>query len=169
VAVTYGMVEKDGFYTQIIDLSSGKGPACWPIASVPQSLSPDGRRLVAVALGERNRGGVVGLQVVDTATGAKLKSVTVGFGFKKRYANETGGVFAQFLDNDRLIVSPDHVTDYTGNHSGYRLEVIDIAQNRIVGEIKRHFAAYSVYATPREYQTESPNPKTVRHELFIFN
>jgi hypothetical protein len=77
------------------------------------------------------------------------------------------------------------MTDHTGNHSGYSLEVIDIAQNRIVGEIKpqyfvpagefaisadrTHFAAYSVYATPREYQTESPNPRTVRHELFIFN
>jgi len=185
VAVTYDMVEKGGFYTQIIDLSSGKKIAGWPIAAVPQSFSPDGRRLVAVAPRERNKGGVAGLQVIDAVTGAKLKSVTLGFGFKKRYPNETGGVLAQFLDNDRLIVSPDHMTDHTGNHSGYSLEIIDIVQNRIVGEIKpqyfvpagefvisadrTHFAAYSIYATPREYRAESPNPKTLRHELFVFN
>jgi hypothetical protein len=139
VEVTYDIIEKDGFYSQIIDLSSGKKIVGWPIATVPQSFSPDGRRSVAVAPGERNKGGVAGLQVVDAATGAKLKSVTVGFGFKKRYPNETGGVLAQFLDNDRLIISPDHMTDHTGNHSGYSLEIIDIAQNRIVGEIKPQY------------------------------
>jgi hypothetical protein len=97
VAVTYDMVDKDGFYTQIIDLASGKKAAGWAIAAVPQSFFPDGRRSVAVALGERNKGGVVGLQVVDTATGAKLKSVTVGFGLRSDMQMKRAGFLRIFL------------------------------------------------------------------------
>ena len=184
VAVSYDQKRHGGYYTEFLDASSLKVKGGWPLATIPQSFSPDGKLAVALAVREWNQGGVAGLQLVDTATGAKLKSIAVGFGFEHRSPDEGGAVIARFLDDNRIIVTSDDMIDHTGNHSGYSLEIISTSQNRIIQEIKpphfvptgnlvvshdhSHFAVFSLYASPRAFHFESTNPWDYKEEIFVF-
>jgi len=185
VALTYGTAQADLYYTALFDASSGANLRGFTSSAIPCSFSPDGKLAVALAPGEANPGGVAGLQVIDMGTGAKLRSVSVGFGFKKRYQNEGGAVLARFLDDTRIVVAPDNMIDHTGNHSGYGLEIIDISSGQVVGELKprrfvpsgelvisadrSRFVASSNYLTPLEYRSEVPLfPGHPKQEIFVF-
>jgi hypothetical protein len=186
VAVTYSKGGGDGFYTQFLDASTSKATPGWSSSRIPQSFSPNGNLAVALAVGEWNSGGVAGLQLIDTTSGAKLKSIAVKFGFPwSLFGQKThGGVVAYFLDNQRIVVCPDHMLDQTGHHSGYDLEIIDVTQNRVIGKTappsfvpvgqlvvsqdRSYFAVYSISASTSAYRTESLNPKDFKHEIFVF-
>jgi hypothetical protein len=186
VAVTYTERDKDGYFTQLLDVSSFKTTSGWHSSTVPQSFSPDGKLAVATAQGEWNEGGVADLQLIDATNGAKLRSIAVAFGFRSPLFGEKahGGVVARFLDDHRILVCPDHMIDSTGNHSGYDLEIIDVVENRVVGKIRppsfvpvgqlvvsqgrSHFAVFSISASPWTYHTESTNPKDYKDQIFAF-
>jgi hypothetical protein len=185
VALTYRTGQENLYYTALFDASSGANLRGFTSSAIPQSFSPDGKLAVALAPGESNSGGVAGLQVIDVGTGAKLRSVSVGFGFKKRYRNEGGEVLPRFLDNARIVVAPDNTIDHTGNHSGYSLEIIDVSRAQVVGEFtprhfvpsgglaisadRNRFVASSNYLTPWEYRSEVPLlPGHPKQEIFVF-
>lgn len=55
------------------------------------------------------------LLVMDTRTGAVIKSIPVSFAFKKWESDaEKGSVTARLLHNDEVVVTPDNMTDHTG-------------------------------------------------------
>jgi hypothetical protein len=183
VAVTYETRQENRYYTALFDASSGASLSGFTSSTIPLSFSPNGKLAVALAPGEWNAGGVAGLQVIDVGTGAKLRSVSVGFGFKRRHQDEGGGALPRFLDNARIVAAPDNMTDHTGNHSGYSLEIIDVFQNRIVGDLAPHhfvpsgelaisadrsrFVASSMYAPAWELRSEW-FPIHPKYKIFVF-
>lgn len=184
VAITYAENEGRRFYTELIDVSSGKGIIGYPASALPQSFSPDGSLAIGIAPGQYNAGGVTELQAINLAAPAGPKGISTNFSFKKRHSDEFGSVVARFIDNKEILVIPDNMIDHTGNHSGYTLEVIDVSNGRLVREItpphfaptgdlvvssdRSHFAVDSVFASPEDFRRESLHPKDLRLNLFIF-
>ncbi len=185
VAVSYKQRSRDGYYTELLDSSSFQAVAGWSLPTFPQSFSPDGKLASALAVKEWNQGGVSGLWIVDAATGSKLRSIAVGFGFKNRQPYEGGTVISRFLDNELLLATPDHMIDNTGHHSGYNLEIINTTQNKITEEIapphfvpagdlvvsqdRSRFAVFSISASAQAFHSESSNAKDFKHEVFIYS
>lgn len=183
VAVTY----KQGynqFYVALFEIPSAKMIAGWPSSAFPQSFSPDGKLVIGPSA-EYNEGGVTNLQLMEAQTGARIKTIPVGFGFRKgRAPEEKGSVTVRFLDNAQIVLTPDNMVDHTGHHSGSSIEVININDNRVVREITfknfgptgelavspdlSHFAVYSSYASALAERSDGLWPNFHKPELLLF-
>jgi hypothetical protein len=181
VAITYAQNDSDSFYTQLIDVSSGKKINGWSMSATPQSFSADGKLAITVAPGY----GAVDLQVIDTSNGAKLRTIPVTISSAKRHSHESVSAIARFLDNTQVVVAPNHMIDHHGKPATYGLQLIDVSDGRLVREIspqyfrptgelvvswdRGKFAVESVYARERDFLVDSPRPKDLRVNLFIFS
>lgn len=178
----------DHFRVGLFDLASGKELTEWPSTVVPDSFSPDGKLAAAPDPDKRNGGGVAGVQLLDSRNGAKLKSIPVGFGFKRTRFGEPsayGVAVSRFLSSEQIVVTPSADRDRSGRRSGNGFEIIDIARERVTGEItppkfgptgvlvvsgdRKHFAVESVYAPPFWIAFESLNPKHYTHSVLLFS
>lgn len=183
-AITYAQNQSHSFYTVLIDTSSGKRITGWAVPFIPQSFSPDGKLAIAVTSGQETVDRIANLQVIDTATGTTLLTVPVGGGFKRR-PYESVSAIARFLDNTHAVVAPDHMIDHPGKAAAYGLEFVDVSEGQRIREITprffrptgelaasnsgNRFVAYSVYASERDFRLDSPRPKNLRINLFIFS
>jgi hypothetical protein len=181
VAITYAQNDSDSFYTQLIDVSSGKKINGWSMSAIPQSFSADGKLAIIVAPGY----GAVDLQVINTSNGAKLRTIPITISSAKRHSHESVSAIARFLDNTQVVVAPNHMIDHQGKPATYGLELIDVSDGRLVREISPRyfrptgelvvswdggkFAVESVYARERDFLVDSPRPKDLRVNLFIFS
>lgn len=175
------------FEVVFFDASTASEIANWTSPVVPQSYSPDGKLAVAPDPNTFNNGGVANVAVLNAQTGAKVKSIPVGFGFKNGWlANESahGSVVARFLNDDQIVVTPDGDRNAAGHRAGDDLEIIDIAQGRIVRDIRpqkygptgilaesrdhSHYLVESIYASPARFSMESTNPKHFIHQIIVF-
>ncbi|MDP9340177.1 MAG: hypothetical protein M3P45_15050 [Acidobacteriota bacterium] len=186
----FAVVFQDGvkhFRVDLFDFPSGKLLAEWPSTVIPDSFSPDGMLAVAPDLDNRNDDGVTSVQLLDGRSGKKIKSIPVGFGFKKsRFGAPTanGSVIGKFLNNQEIVVAPSADRDRSGLRSGNSLEIIDTSQGRVTREItpqkfgpigvlvvsadRTHFAVESVEAGKHWISTESLNPKHYTHKAMVF-
>jgi hypothetical protein len=185
VAITYSQNETGSFYTRLIDAASGKQITGWLTSVIPQSFSQDGKLAITINPGQYDAGRVADLEVIDTTTGAKLRAIPVGVGFEKRHSHDSMSAMARFLSSTQVVVAPDHMIDHPGKHAEYGLELIDVSDGRLVREIfpqyfrptgelvvsenGNKFVAYSVYASPRDFRLDSPRPKKLKVNLFIFS
>lgn len=175
------------FRVRLFELSSGKQIAEWPSTVIPDSFSPDGMLAVAPDPDKRNGGGVTNVQLLNARDGTKIKSIPVGFGFKKNRFGEpsaNGLVISKFLSNEQIVVTPSADRDPSGQRSGSSLEIIDIVQGRVTREIaprklgpigvlvvsldRGHFAIESVEAQPNRIAAESRDPRRYTHEAILF-
>ena len=186
----FAVVFQDGaehFRVDLFDFPSGKLLAEWPSTVIPDSFSPDGMLAVAPDLDNRNDGGVTGVQLLDCRNGKKIKSIPVGFGFKKNRFGApaaNGSVIGKFLSNEEIVVAPSADRDSSGLRSGISLEIIDTSKGQITREFsppkfgpigvlvvsadRTHFAVESVEAQQHWIATESLNPKHYTHKAMVF-
>lgn len=180
IAVTYEQESSRGFLTELVDISSGKNIVRWTTAAVPQSFSADGKLAISVARGL----GEVNVQVIDTSSGAVLRTLPVTIISTKRHSDESVSAIGRFLDNGQVVVAPSHVIDRQPQKPAYGLLVIDASDGRIVREIapryyrpagdmivsqnRNEFVVYSVYAREQDFRRESLHPKDLRINLFAF-
>jgi hypothetical protein len=175
------------FYVALFEIPGAKMMAGWQSSAFPQSFSPDGKLAVGPDT-EYNKGEVRNLLVMDAETGAKVKSIPVGFGFntkgQRADQREPGSFTARFLDNEQIVVTPDNMVDHTGHHSGYSLEVINANEGRVVREITpknfgptgeltvspdlSHFAVYSHYVSAWAKLSDGLWPDFHKPELLVF-
>lgn len=186
ITYQYGL---DRFQVDFYDFATGNKIATWSASAAPQSFSPDKKLVAAPDPTAANHGGVTNVQILDARTGEKLKSIAVGFRFGKSWLGfggpaAHGSVLSHFLTDTRIVVAPDGQRDAAGHHSGNSLEIIDIPEGRIVGELRpkrfgptdvlvespdrSHFGVLSIYAAPFWFSTESSNPAHFTDELMLF-
>jgi hypothetical protein len=187
LAITYEL-EHNRFRTDLFDLASVKRVAGWSSSVIPQSFSPDGNLAVASDTSAYNVGGVTNLKLLNGKSGTTIKSIPVGFGFKKNWRGElpvTGGVIAQFISNEQIVVVPDGTRDRGGHRAGDSIELIDIGEGRVTREItpakfgptgvlvvsadRSHFVAESIYASSIWLSLESTNPRHYTHQAIVFD
>ncbi|MGB8112287.1 MAG: hypothetical protein WCF22_00860 [Candidatus Sulfotelmatobacter sp.] len=180
IAVTYEQDANRSFLTELIDISSRKKIISWTTSAVPQSFSADGKLAITVTRGF----GEVNLQVVDTSSGATLRTVPVTVVSTKHRSHESVSALARFLDKNHVVVAPSHVIDRQGKPPAYGLLVIDASDGRLVREItpkyyrpggdivvsrnRGEFVVYSLYARERDFRWESLHPKDLKINLFVF-
>jgi hypothetical protein len=184
VAVIYRQGYNE-FYTALFEIPDAKMIAGWQSSAFPQSFSPNGKLAVGPDAERYNQGGVKNLLLMDARTGATIKSISVGFGFKKWESDEEKGSFtARFLDNEEVVITPDNMVDHTGHHSGNSVEVININENRVVREVApknfgptgelavspdlRHFAVYSHNVSAFAKLSDGLWPDFHKPELMLF-
>lgn len=186
ITYQYGL---DHFRVDFYDFATGNEIATWSASAMPQSFSRDGKLAVAPDPVAVNHGGVTNVQILNARTGEKLKSIAVGFRFGKSWLGfggpaAHGSVLSHFLTDTRIVVAPDGQRDTAGHHSGSSLEIVDIPEGRVVGELRpkrfgptgvlvespdgSHFGVLSIYAAPFWFSTESSNPAHFTDELMIF-
>lgn len=184
VAVTYKQ-GNDHFHVVLFDIPSAKMIGDWPSSAAPQSFSPDGTLTVAPDTEHHNKGGIENLLIINANTGVEIKSIPLGFGFRKwESGDQTGSFTARFLDDGQVVVTPDNMTDHSGYHSGNSIEVIDIKSGELVREIVpknfgptgelavspdlRYFGAYSNYVSARAKLEDGLWPNFHKPELLLF-
>jgi hypothetical protein len=179
VAITYGQSEGESFDTQLIDVSSKDKMSGWTSSAAPQSFSADGKLAIAVIPGY----GAADLVVIDSTTGAKLRTVPVAS--VKRHPHDGVFAVAKFLDGTYVVVSSNHRIDRSEKHAAYSLEFIDASNGQLIREItpeyfrpggqivvapnRNRFAVESVYARERDLLWDSPRPRDLRVNLFVFS
>jgi hypothetical protein len=179
VAITYQENEGTSFYTALIDVSPSREIDGWHTSALPQSFSADGKLAIAVIPGH----GVADLEVIDTATGANLRTVAVAS--EKRHPHDGVFAVAKFLDDTHVVVSSNHRIDHPKKHGAYGLEYIDVSSGQPIREItpeyfrpdgdivvaadRNRFAVESVYARERDLLWDSPHPRDLRVNLLVFS
>jgi hypothetical protein len=180
-AITYSQDERSSFYTQLIDASSQRKITGWTTSAIPQSFSADGKLAVTVVPTD----GAVDLQVIDTSSGRTLRTLRVAVNSGKGHSRESISAVARFFDDDHVVVAPSHRIDHSGKPPAYGLELIDVSNGQLVREIspqyfrptgelvvssdRNRFAVVSVYARERDVLVDSPRPKDLRVNLFVFS
>lgn len=179
-AVAYSQNEDSGFYTELIDVSSGSKIDGWSSAAIPQSFSADGKLAITVT----PRNGTLEVQVVDTLNGTTLRSIQVPVSSEKGHSQESVSAVARFLDNTELVIVPNQKINHSGRPAAYGLQLIDVSNGKVVQEINpqyfrptgelavsrdgNRFAVESIYARERDVLLDSPHPKDLRVNLFVF-
>lgn len=180
-AVTYSQNEGSSFYTELVDASSGRKINRWATSAIPQSFSADGNLAVIIT----PRYGAVEVQVVDTSSGGTLRTFPVVVSSEKAHSRESVSAVARFLGDAQVVIAPSHKIDHSGNPAAYGLEVIDVSNGQLVHEIspqyfrptgelvvsgdRNKFAVESIYARERDVLLDSPHPKDLRVNLFVFS
>lgn len=186
VTYAYGLYQ---YQVELYNFATGNKIAAWSASAIPDSFSADGKLAVAPDPAVVNDGGVTNVQILDAHTGKKLKSIAVGFHFGKSWLGfgsvaAHGSVLCHFLSETRIVVMPTGQRDSAGHHSGNSMEIMDITEGRIVGELRpkrfgptsvlvespdrSHFAVLSIYAAAWWFSIESNNPAHFTDELMIF-
>lgn len=185
LAVTYQQGHNQ-FYVALFEIASTRMTAGWQASAPAESFSPDGTLAVEPDAEHYNQGGVRNLLVVDARTGARIKSIPVGFGFRKWETGEERGSFtARFLDNEEVVVTPDNMTDHSGHHSGNSMEIVNISEGRVVREITpnnfgptgelavspdlSHFAVYTHNVTAFAKLSDGLWPDFHKPQLMLFS
>jgi outer membrane protein assembly factor BamB len=179
VATTYRENEGASFYTALIDVSRSREINGWHTSALPQSFAADGKLAIAVFPGH----GAADLEVIDTATGANLRTVAVAS--EKRHPHDGVFAVAKFLDDTHVVVSSNHRIDHPKKHGAYGLEYIDVSNGQPIREItpeyfrpdgdivvaadRNRFAVESVYARERDLLWDSPHPRDLRVSLLVFS
>ena len=179
-AITYRQNEDSGFYTQLIDVSSGNKINGWATTAIPQSFSADGKLAITVIPGN----GTLEVQVVDTSNGATLRTIPVEVSSEKGHSRESVSAAARFLDNTMVVIVPNQKINHSGRPAAYGLQLIDALDGKLVREINpqyfrptgelavsrdgNRFAVESIYARERDVLLDSLHPKDLRVNLFIF-
>jgi len=184
LAVTYKQ-GYNNYYVGLFEIPRARTVAGWGSSSLPQTFSPDGTLAAEPDAEHYNEGGVKNLLLMDARTGLKIRSIPIGFGFRKWESDEEKGSFtARFLDNQLIVVTPDNMVDHTGHHSANSMEVINIAENRVVREIapknfgptgelamspdRNHFVVYSHYVSASAKLSDGLWPDFHKPELSLF-
>ena len=179
-AVTYRQKEDSDFYTQLIDVSSGSRINGWATTAIPQSFSADGKLAITVT----PRNGTLEVQVVDTSNGATLRTIPVPISSEKNHSHESVSAVARFLGNTMVVIVPNQKINHSGRPAAYGVQLIDASNGRLEREINpqyfrstgelavsrdgNRFAVESIYARERDVLLDSPHPKDLRVNLFVF-
>ena len=181
VAVTYSQNDATSFLTELVDVSSRKKVNEWKTPAIPQSFSADGKLAITVTPGR----GTADLQVVDTSSGATLRTLPVPVSSEKGHSPESVSAVARFLDNTMVVIAPNHKIDHSRKPAAYGLELIDVSNGELVREIRpqyfrptgelvvsedrKKFAIESVYARESDVLMDSPHPRDLKVNLFVFS
>ena len=170
-------------HNELVDLSTGQIQSSWESTDIPQSLSPDGK-LAAVSDWETSTT-LVEVEIVDTQTGQKLKTMHSGYKFGKPWERvQTGRVIGKFLSGDEILLSPDEHIDRTGHKSGESLKIMRVSDGKLVREIRPDnfgplgdvitsashdcFAVLNWYINPGIAKRDLAPPEGSRPELLVF-
>ena len=116
-------------HNELVDVSTGQLQSSWESLDIPQSLSADGKIAAVSDWGANNP--LVEIEIVDTQTGKKLKTLHSAYRFKKPWrAKPTGRVNGRFLGNDVILLSPDEHVDSAGHRSGETLKLMRVSDGR---------------------------------------
>ena len=131
IAYGAGSTFSAGFHNERREVSSDRLVAEWSSSGLMQSLSPDGKLVVAPDLRSYNAGGVAALEVLKADDGTPVKSIDTGFAFKNRRPNESGSFIAAFTSDGTIAVSPDNMVDHSGRRSGSSIAIIDVLSGKV--------------------------------------
>jgi hypothetical protein len=135
-AISYQQ-DRGQFYTSIIETASWKEVRHWQSTSMPQTFSSD-LKLAAMPDITNNAGGVSNVCILDGDSGARIRSIPVGFAFPKTWTSKRdagGKVKVRFIEGEQLAVLPDETRDSSGHVSGQSIELIDARSGNLTKQI----------------------------------
>jgi hypothetical protein len=121
---------------QFVDLASNKELSDWRADDVPMSISPNGK-FIAVS-NHTSSGTIMPVDIFETISGKKVSTLSGGFGAQASEGNvqPQGRIFATFLSDDKVLLTPDASVDQSGHNAGASLNVVEIPGGNSVQAIR---------------------------------